>query len=49
MTALVEPPEAAEVVPAGHAHGWQLRAVEYDDGLVSHRYECEGCDAVWFT
>ena len=49
MTALVEPTEAAAGEPSGHAHGWQLRAVEYDDGVVSSCYECDGCDAVWFT
>ncbi|NYD43160.1 hypothetical protein [Nocardioides panaciterrulae] len=49
MTTLVEPSGATAAELAGHAHGWQLRAVEYDDGVVSNRYECDGCDAVWFT
>ena len=49
MTALVGPRAEVAVETSGHAHGWQLRAVEHDDGRVSNRYECEGCDAVWFT
>ena len=49
MVELVQAAGAVAVEPAAHTHGWQLRAVEYDDGLVSNCYECEGCDAVWFT
>jgi hypothetical protein len=49
MTELVEPTGVPVVPPDGHTHAWQLRAVEYDDGRVSNCYECEGCDAVWFT
>ena len=49
MTALVEPTDGSRGDAVGHAHGWQLRDVEFDDGVVSHRYECDGCDAVWFT
>ncbi|MFC4783546.1 hypothetical protein ACT8ZV_03670 [Nocardioides sp. MAHUQ-72] len=49
MTALVEPAGGAREELTGHTHGWQLRSVEFDDGVVSQRYECDGCDAVWFT
>jgi len=49
MTALVEPTGAPLEGAVGHAHGWRLRDVEFDDGVVSRRYECDGCDAVWFT
>jgi len=49
MTALVEPTGGSPEDSVGHAHGWRLRDVEFDGGVVSHRYECDGCDAVWFT
>lgn len=49
MTALVEPIGGSSGEAADHAHGWRLRDVEFDDGVQSNRYECDGCDAVWFT
>ena len=49
MTELIGATDAPAVEPAGHTHGWRLRAVEHDGGRVSNCYECEGCDAVWFT
>lgn len=32
-----------------HPHAWQLRSIDYDDGRVSSYFECDHCDAVWFT
>jgi hypothetical protein len=32
----------------GHEHTWELRTVEFDDGLEVRRYECCGCDDVVF-
>jgi len=49
MAELIEATGVLTVERPAHAHGWQLRAVEHDDGRVSNRFECEGCDAVWFT
>ena len=49
MTSLVESTGTPAHDSARHAHVWQLRSVDYDDGVVSNRYECEACDAVWFT
>lgn len=49
------PIDTAGALPDGgagagvHPHTWQLRSVDHDDGLVSSRFECDGCDAVWFT
>jgi hypothetical protein len=31
-----------------HEHTWELRAVDFDDGLEVRRYECCGCDDVQF-
>jgi len=31
-----------------HEHEWQLRSVEYDDGIEVRRYECDTCDDVLF-
>ena len=31
-----------------HEHVWQLRSVEYDDGIEVRRYECDACDDVLF-
>lgn len=33
----------------GHPHTWQLRSVDHDDGMVCSCFECDQCDAVWFT
>jgi hypothetical protein len=49
MTALVEPAGGSLEEAIGHAHAWELRDVDFDDGVVSNRYECDGCGAVWFT
>jgi hypothetical protein len=31
-----------------HEHTWELRMVEFDDGLEVRRYECRSCDDVVF-
>ena len=31
-----------------HEHTWELRAVDFDEGLEVRRYECRGCDDVQF-
>jgi hypothetical protein len=36
-----------QLVP-GHEHTWELRAVDFDDGLEVRRYECSRCDDVQF-
>jgi hypothetical protein len=45
-SALVSPP--ALRLLTGHEHAWELRAVEFDDGLEVRRYECCECDDVLF-
>lgn len=35
------------LVPA-HEHTWELRAVDFDEGLEVRRYECSGCEDVQF-
>jgi hypothetical protein len=34
-------------VPA-HEHTWELRAVDFDEGLEVRRYECSDCEDVQF-
>jgi hypothetical protein len=36
-----------QLVPR-HDHTWELRAVDFDDGLEVRRYECSRCDDVQF-
>jgi hypothetical protein len=31
-----------------HEHTWELRAVDFDEGLEVRRYECCGCEDVQF-
>ncbi|MCW2794026.1 MAG: hypothetical protein JWO76_3124 [Nocardioides sp.] len=31
------------------SHTWQLRGVEFDEGVSVSRYECDSCDEVWFA
>jgi hypothetical protein len=45
----IDPLAVAPTEATDHPHSWHLRAVDYDDGQVSNRYECDSCDAVWFT
>ncbi len=30
-------------------HTWQLRGVEFDEGVPVQCYECDSCDEVWFV
>jgi hypothetical protein len=43
-----DPSRHLRLVPP-HDHVWRLRAVEYDDGLEVHRYECSDCDDVLYS
>jgi hypothetical protein len=36
-----------QLVPR-HDHTWELRAVDFDEGLEVRRYECRTCDDVQF-
>ena len=31
-----------------HAHSWQLRSVEFEDGVEVSRFDCGGCGEVLF-
>jgi hypothetical protein len=31
-----------------HEHTWELRVVDFDEGLEVRRYECRDCDDVQF-
>jgi hypothetical protein len=41
------PATRLRLVPA-HAHTWELRAVDFDEGLEVRRYECSDCEDVQF-
>ena len=36
-----------QLVP-GHDHTWELRTVDFDEGLEVRRYECRNCEDVQF-
>ena len=46
--AITSPPTPALRLVPGHDHTWELRTVEFDEGLEVRRYECGGCDDVLF-
>ena len=45
-------PETLVAEPLGpspsHAHSWQLRSVEFEDGVEVSRFDCGGCGEVLF-
>ena len=45
----IDPLGPTPTEPTDHSHAWQLRSIDYDDGRVSNCFECDHCDAVWFT
>jgi hypothetical protein len=42
---------ATPAIPDAHeaSHTWQLRGVEFDEGVSVSCYECDVCDEVWFA
>jgi hypothetical protein len=53
LSAAQEPSEDTATTPtlrlvSAHEHAWELRTVEYDEGLEVRRYECPDCDGVLF-
>jgi hypothetical protein len=53
MSAVTAPsvPDPSPATRAVHdeSHTWQLRGVEFDEGVPVSRYECDLCDEVWFA
>ncbi len=47
MVELSMPPIAGLALPA-HEHAWELRGVDFTDGVSVQEFACHDCSEVWF-
>jgi hypothetical protein len=40
--------DASELVAPAHEHAWELRSVDFTDGVAVEELVCHDCGEVWF-